>query len=200
VPARPLNVGPLSITGEPVWQSMTHPQLAVFGYSEAAMFLRGTPRPNVSGIISIHGGREFGVEAEAARRLDLAFDDVEITTPDDIMAMQHAMIRKRWAEQNGLIEVAPVRADTEAIIRFADTLRDADGVLLCHCGGGMSRAPAAALICLCVWRGAGCEAECVAEILKLRRGAVPHVGLIRFADELLSRNGALVAAVAAARR
>src|SRR5215213_7047308 len=179
---------------------MTHPQLVVLGYSEAAMFLRGTPKPNVTGIISIHGGREFGVEAEVPRRLDLTFDDAEVAAPDDMMAMQRAMSRKRWAEQNGLTEVAPVRADVEAIIRFADTVRDADGVVLCHCGGGMSRAPAAALICLCVWRGGGCEAECVEEILKSRRGAVPHVGLVRFADELLSRNGNLVGALAAARR
>ena len=56
---------------------MAHPQLAVYGYSEAAMFLCGTPKPNVTGIIAIHGGREYGVEAEVPHRLDLAFDDVE---------------------------------------------------------------------------------------------------------------------------
>lgn len=179
---------------------MTHPKLAVLGYSEAAMFLRGTPKPNVSGIISIHGVREFGVEADVPHRLDLTFDDVEVAAPDDMMAMQRAMSRKRWAEQNGLAAVAPVRADAEAIVRFADAVRDVDGVVLCHCGGGMSRAPAAALICLSVWRGAGCEAECMTEIQKLRRGAVPHVGLVRFADDLLCRDGKLVAAVAAARR
>src|SRR4051812_26422532 len=104
-----------------VWHSMTHPQLAVFGYSEAAMFLRGSPKPSVTGIISIHGAREFGVEAEVSRRLDLTFDDVEIAVPDDIMAMQRAMSRKRWAEQNGLSEVAPVRADAEAVVRFAES-------------------------------------------------------------------------------
>jgi predicted protein tyrosine phosphatase len=179
---------------------MTHPQLAVLGYSEAAMFLRGSPKPNVTGIISIHGAREFGVEAEVSRRLDLTFDDVEVAATDDMMAMQRAMRRKRFAEQNGLTEVAPVRADAEAIVRFANAVRDDGGVLLCHCGGGMSRAPAAALICLAVWRGAGCVAECMAEILKLRRGAVPHVGLVRCADELLSRSGKLVATVVAARR
>ena len=179
---------------------MTHPQLAVLGYSEAAMFLRGSPKPNVTGIISIHGGREFGVEAEVSRRLDLTFDDVEVAASDDMLAMQRAISRKRWAEQNGLSEVAPVRADAEAIMRFADAVRDDAGVLLCHCGGGMSRAPAAALICLCVWRGAGREAECVEEILSLRRGAVRHAGLVRFADELLFRDGKLVAALAAARR
>src|SRR4051812_39357133 len=122
---------------------MAHPRLAVYGYSEAAMFLRGTPKPNVTGVIAIHGGREFGVEAEVPHRLDLTFDDVEAAAPDDMMAMQRTMSRKRWAEQNGLSEVAPVRADAAAIVRFAETVRGADGVVLCHCGGGMSRAPAA---------------------------------------------------------
>lgn len=178
---------------------MTHPQLAVFGYSEAAMFLRGSPKPNITGMISIHGAREFGVEAQVSRRLDLTFDDVEAAAPDDMLAMQRAMSRKRFAEQNGLSEVAPVRADAEAMVRFAEAVRGDGGVVLCHCGGGMSRAPAAALICLSVWRGTGCEAECVEEILKLRRGAVPHVGLVRFADELLSRNGKLITALAATR-
>jgi predicted protein tyrosine phosphatase len=63
----------------------------------------------------------------------------------------------------------------------------------------MSRAPAAALICLAVWRGAGSEAECVAEVMRIRRGAVPHVGLVRMADELLGRGERLVRALAVAR-
>ena len=46
-----------------------HPKLKIFGYSEAAMFLRGVPAGDVAGIISIHGAREFGVEAEAPVRL-----------------------------------------------------------------------------------------------------------------------------------
>jgi predicted protein tyrosine phosphatase len=173
--------------------------LTIFGYSEAAMFLRCTPRPDVTAIISIHGPREFGVEADVARRLDLTFDDVEVASAVDVEAVQRAMSRKRWAEQNGLTEVPPTRADVAAIIDFAKAVREVDGVVLCHCGGGVSRAPAAALICLSVWRGVGCEGECVADILKLRRGAVPHAGLIRFADELLLREGKLIGALAAAR-
>ncbi len=58
--------------------SMTHPQLAIFGHSKAAMFLRTTPRPNVTAIISVHSHREFGAEAVVARRLDLTFDDFEV--------------------------------------------------------------------------------------------------------------------------
>jgi predicted protein tyrosine phosphatase len=72
-------------------------------------------------------------------------------------------------------------------------------MILCHCGGGMSRAPAAALICLAAWRGPGSEADCVTEILKLRRGAAPHRGLVRFADEVLGRRGRLVHAPASFR-
>lgn len=172
--------------------------MAIFGCSEAAMFLRG--RPNVAAIISIHGSREFGVEADVAPRLDLTFDDVEVAVPSDVMLIERAMSRKRWAEQNGLIEVAPVSADAASIIEFAERIRNAEGIVLCHCGGGMSRAPAAALICLAVWRGPGIERDCVEEIFRLRRGAVPHVGLARFADILLGRKGKLVESLAAARR
>jgi predicted protein tyrosine phosphatase len=177
---------------------VSHPPLAIFGCSEAAMFLRG--RPNVAAIISIHGGREFGVEADAAHRLDLTFDDVEVATAGDLASIERAMSRKRWAEQNGLIELSPVSADAASIIEFAETIRNAEGIVLCHCGGGMSRAPAAALICLAVWRGPGAECDCVEDIRRLRRGAVPHVGLVRFADVLLGRQGKLVDALAAARR
>ena len=179
---------------------MPHPDLAILGYSEAAMYLRRAPSPNVRAIISIHGRREFGVEADVTHRLDLTFDDVEAPAPDDLMATLRATSRRRWAEQNGLTEVSPVPADAAAIIAFAERTRTAAGVLLCHCGGGVSRAPAAALICLSVWRGPGTEAECVAEVLHRRRGAVPHAGLVRYADELLGRDRMLVNALAAARQ
>jgi predicted protein tyrosine phosphatase len=174
---------------------VANPQLAIFGYSEAAMFLRSTLKPNVTGIISIHGNREFGVEADVTHRLDLMFDDVEAARPDDELAMQRMLSRKRWNEQNGLTEIAPTRADAELIIEFAESQRNAEGILLCHCGGGMSRAPAAALICLATWHGPGNDAECVSEVMSLRQGTVPHAGLVRLADELLCRQGDLVRAL-----
>jgi predicted protein tyrosine phosphatase len=176
------------------------PTPAILGYSEAAMFIRRVPPPNVAGVISIHGRREFDVEAGAAPRLDLTFDDVEVAPPGDLSAVERVMARKRWAEQNGLIEVPPTSGDVAAIIRFAETLRGAPGTLLCHCGGGMSRAPAAALICLATWRGPGSETKCVREIPRLRAGAVPHAGMIRFADALLGLEARLVRAVVEMRR
>jgi predicted protein tyrosine phosphatase len=172
-----------------------YPALAVLGYSEAGMFLRARPEPEVSAVISIHGKREFGVELECEQRLDLAFDDVEVVRPGDLEALERQMMRRRWNEQNGLVEVAPTKEDAAAIVEFAARVRDANGIVLCQCDGGISRAPAAAVICLAVWRGAGCEEECVAEVRRLRRGAVPHAGLVGFADEVLGRGGRLVGAV-----
>jgi predicted protein tyrosine phosphatase len=165
------------------------------------MFLRGAAGAGVTGIISIHGAREFGVEAaRVTRRLDLAFDDVEVPADGDVMGMQRAMARRRWCELNGLVEVGPTARDAAAIVAFAEAVRGDEGILLCHCGAGMSRAPAAALICLAVWRGVGAEADCVAEVLGARRGAVPHAGLVRLADEVMGRGGRLVGTLAARER
>jgi predicted protein tyrosine phosphatase len=159
------------------------------------MFLRADPPPEISAVISIHGKREFGVELACEHRLDLTFDDVEVVRAGDLEAMERQMMRRRWNERNGLVEVAPTEADVERIVEFAKQIGNVQGIMLCHCGGGMSRAPAAALVCLAVWSGEGTEKECVEEVRRLRRGAVPHVGLVGFADELLGRGGKLVAAV-----
>ena len=118
-----------------------------------------------------------------------------IERADDIEGMLRANCRRRWAEQNGLAEVPPSAADVERIISFVERVRSTDGLVLCHCGAGMSRAAAAALICLAVWRGPGAERECVREIRSIRQGAVPHAGIIRIADNRLRRNGALSAAL-----
>jgi predicted protein tyrosine phosphatase len=181
--------------------TMNHPPLAIYGYSEAAMFLRRRdPKPNIGALISIHGSREFGVEADVARRLDLSFDDIEtIREGADVMELHRVTSRRRWAAQQGLIETPPTPDDVAAIIRFALDVRDVDGIVLCHCGAGISRAPAAALVCLAAWRGPGTENDCVHELFSIRRAAVPHAGLVRLADDVLQREGRLVAALRAAR-
>src|SRR6185312_15187392 len=125
----------------------------------------------------------------------LNFDDIEVPIPGDEVSLLRVLSRKKWADQNGLAEVAPTRFDAQSIIDFAQVIQKLPGVLLCHCGGGMSRAPAAALICLTTWQGPGSESECVRHIRKLRPGASPHIGLTFLADSLLERGGALVAAL-----
>ncbi len=179
---------------------MNVPPLVILGYSEAGMFMRGLAGSRVEAIISIHGSREFGIETEVPHRIDLTFDDVDVAIPGDMVAMDRENSRRRWAQENGLVEVAPTKADAAAIIEFARKIAGISGIVLCHCGGGVSRAPAAALLCLATWTGLGVEKWCVEEVYRLRRGASPHVGLVHFADELLNRNGRLLEAIAPAQR
>lgn len=159
------------------------------------MLLRRPDRGNVAAIISICGAREFAVEAEVARRLDLQFDDVEVASLNDLESMLRVRARMKWAEQNGQSLKPPTVDDAQAIIEFARDARDIEGVVLCQCGAGMSRSPAAALTCLAAWTEKGQEPYCVAELFRVRPAAVPHAGLVAFADVLLNRNGALLAAL-----
>lgn len=178
------------------FSEVVHPDLIVLGYSEAAMFLQRRPPPNVMAILSIHGQREYGVDYDPPLRLDLSFDDVDVSSDTDPVAVWRTQSRRRWSEQNGRIEKPPTPADAAAIIQFAARTRNGVGTVLCHCQGGISRAPAAALICLSVWRGPGSEAGCVDAIRSTLAGSMPHAGLVRFADELLERKGRLIEAIA----
>lgn len=170
--------------------------MIVMGYSEAGMFLRAPGAAEVVGVVSVHGRREYGVETEAGvPRLDLVFDDVDVPVAGDTRAWAEVESRRRWNAANGLIEVAPTPADVRAVVDFADQMRGRGGVVLCHCGGGMSRAPAVAVILLAAWRGPGAEERCVRDVVAARPGATPHEGLVRMADEGMGRGGRLVEAV-----
>ena len=148
---------------------------------EAAMFIRQTPPTEISGIISIHGSREFAVECNCIHRLDLVFDDTESPTTNDVASLQRELRQRRWNEQNNRIENAPSLSDAAAIIEFAKKVQNASGTIVCHCGAGMSRAPAAALICMAVWNGPGTESGCVDSIRQLRHGgrAAHRIGWFR---------------------
>ncbi len=169
-----------------------HPGVVALGFSEAAMYLRAAAGESVKAIISIHGEREFGVEGQVPSRLDLFFDDVAAPDPADPIACYHARMRSAADVENGLIRTPPSVEDARKILQFANSIRSFEGVVLCHCGGGVSRSPAAALLCLSVWAGSGGERYCVDYIRRIRPCAAPHEDLVRFCDELLGRGGALL--------
>jgi len=97
-------------------------------------------------------------------------------------------------EPDGKTRVATAD-DVAMIIEFGR--RHADGNLLIHCNAGVARSTAAALAIIADRRGPGCEAEALAEMLRLRPCAVPNLLIVRFADELLGRGGRLLEAVQA---
>ena len=174
---------------------MPQPRLLVLGYSESAMLLAGSNQADVKALISICGTHEHPLDAADIRcKLTLHFDDAEVPDLSDPNMGHAAWIKQRYAREMGRPLTPPTIEDAHAIISFARSTADLDGALLCQCQGGISRSPAAALICLTTWTGPGRERECVEHLLKIRPCAAPHADLVRFADRILHRNGELIRA------
>jgi predicted protein tyrosine phosphatase len=90
--------------------------------------------------------------------------------------------------------VLPHKVDVEAILAFG---RDAGDVshLLIHCHAGISRSTAAMLMILAQAHPEESEDAAVARLVAIRPQAWPNSRMIGFADELLGRDGRLLAAV-----
>jgi predicted protein tyrosine phosphatase len=89
--------------------------------------------------------------------------------------------------------ILPRRADVEAILTFG---RDAGAArhLLIHCHAGISRSTAAMLMILAQAHPQEREEALGDRLLEIRPQAWPNLRMVAFADELLGREGRLVAA------
>jgi len=179
--------------GSPV---VAHPAVLILGYSEAAMYIRGPSAADVNAIISIYGQREYPLDVEGlAHALILRFDDTEAPNEDDPIHAYQIRLRQRKAAEIGLELIPPTLDHARSIIEFARSISSLEGTLLCQCHAGISRSPAAALLCLATWTRPGQEQACVARIRAARPAAVPHHDLVAFGDRLLQRNGNLLASI-----
>lgn len=119
--------------------------------------------------------------ASNPKRWDLQFDDI-LNEPNEPDGFRY-----------------PSKEDALYIIYYiADYIRldlQAPVHLLINCQAGVSRSTATAYIILNVLSGPGREQECLDEMLKVRDCAVPNVLLIKYADELLGRNGKMLKVV-----
>jgi predicted protein tyrosine phosphatase len=173
-------------------QSVTgHPPILILGYSESAMFLRRATRTDIAGMVSICGSHEPALECDLPHALVLHFDDVEPPDPHDPLSKYRTWLRQKSAAETGRTQTPPSAEDVRRVIDFADGRREAEGAILFQCFGGMSRSAAAALI----WTGDGEEPYCAQQVMRVRPSAVPLAGLVRIADELLSRDGRLIRAI-----
>jgi predicted protein tyrosine phosphatase len=176
-------------------QPPKHPTLLALGYSEAAMLLAEPHGLKIDAVISIHGVHEYAVDASSvAHRLVLRFDDVEGIDWSDPARAEAAWARQKWAKEIGRPLTPPAMDDAQTIIDFARRTADCNGAVLCQCQAGISRSPAAALLCLATWTGEGHEHYCIDRLLRIRPAAVPLRDLIAFGDTLLERQGALLRA------
>jgi len=111
------------------------------------------------------------------RRLALRFHDIIETQPD---------------------QLAPGKADVERLLAFGHELSDVPGShLLIHCHAGVSRSTASATLILAQARPDRPAREVLDAVAQLRPRAWPNLRILEFGDDLLGRNGEIVAAVAA---
>lgn len=111
------------------------------------------------------------------RRLALRFHDVIETVPNCL---------------------APQRADVERLLAFGHELTDRAGShLLIHCHAGVSRSTASAALILAQAHPERPAREALEAVAQIRPRAWPNLRILEFGDELLGRNGEIVAAAAA---
>lgn len=116
-------------------------------------------------------------------------------------AAQHAEFRFHDIVQPEPLRLAPSRADVEALLQVCEAVLDAAPAhapthVLVHCWAGISRSTATASMLMAL-RNPGREDEVFAALRQIRPQAWPNTLMIRHADDILGRGGALVSALKA---
>lgn len=90
--------------------------------------------------------------------------------------------------------IAPGREHVERLVEFARAW-DRTAPLLVHCWMGVSRSPAAAMICALAIQPEQDDDHLAKRLRKAAPFATPNARLIEIADDLLARQGRLISAV-----
>ena len=89
---------------------------------------------------------------------------------------------------------APSLDAVREILAFTTALSVKDRLLV-HCAMGISRSTAIALATLCHHAGPGNEVACFRALKVIRPVAMPNPMMVKFADTILERNGAMAKAI-----
>ncbi len=92
--------------------------------------------------------------------------------------------------------VHPERHHVEKIIQFARTW-NRDGPLVIHCLAGISRSSASAFIVACTLATGATENSIARHLRQVSSAARPNRLMISLADEILNREGRMIAAISA---
>jgi predicted protein tyrosine phosphatase len=105
-------------------------------------------------------------------------------------APQHLRLRFDDIEVECAGVVAPQESHVAEALAFARSL---NGTLLIHCHGGISRSGAMSYALLADLLGPGREEEALEQLLAQRPMVVPNGRVVKFADKVMERGGALLA-------
>jgi predicted protein tyrosine phosphatase len=131
----------------------------------------------------------------ATHLISLLDRDTPVSRPESIPVKNHLFL-----EINDISEPMDgmVLADERHVRALIDFVRTWDGLhpMVIHCYAGISRSTAAAFIALCVARPDRRERDIATRLRTASSFATPNRRLVMLADQLLGRDGRMVAAVA----
>jgi predicted protein tyrosine phosphatase len=116
-----------------------------------------------------------------------------IETPDGFPVDRHLRLSMHDIADEGGPE-APARRHIDDLIAFGRGW-DATAPMIVHCWAGISRSTAATYTLLCDRAGSGSEHEIAQALREYAPHAQPNKLLVRYADEALGRDGAMIRAI-----
>ena len=119
-----------------------------------------------------------------------------VDRPPGILEPNHLFLRVHDISEPRDGHVAPDATHVEDLLKFVRGW-DCAAPLVVHCWAGISRSTAAAFVSVCALRPERDEQEIAWAIRRASPTATPNSRIVSFADELLGRNGRMIAAVAA---
>jgi predicted protein tyrosine phosphatase len=132
----------------------------------------------------------------ATRLVTLLSGDTPFVCPQPITTPNHLLLTFNDIAEDREGLVSPGRNHVESLLRFVRQW-DRSAPLIINCYAGVSRSTAAAYITAAALNPERAETELARALRRLSPTATPNPKLIRHADEILQRNGRMVAAIEA---
>jgi predicted protein tyrosine phosphatase len=137
------------------------------------------------------------VEATGARSVVSLMRDVELVRrPPTVQHADHLLLRLDDISEP--IDGFTIAAE-EHIAELLMFVRawDRSAPLVIHCYAGVSRSTAGAFVSACALNPRRAETEIARDIRRLSPTATPNIRIVTLADQMLGRDGRMVAAIAA---
>lgn len=116
----------------------------------------------------------------------------------DIAPERHLKLEFHDIVQDAEGHVSPGRTHMERILNFVqDWASTREAGLMIHCWAGISRSTASAYSAMCLLHPREDETALAAELRAASPEATPNIRLVRYADEIMGRNGRMVRAIEA---